>query len=303
VHLMEEFSKIISKIKKEAERDYGLAVFDVSVKKVKDNFVFTGYVLSDNQKTEILYAIDDLRGGVIDKVKVLSDPKSSSLGWCAVKKDYLPLKNRFVSRKIINEKVLKRITIDFLTKNEILRILFKREDQLLVQRGDLVVGWIDRSGVIVKKESLKKKWSEGIHAKVGKTILVEGSSDAVVAEAKKYLGVKYVWSRKSANGVDCSALVQIAFKEAFDIILPRHSWDQKKMGILIDIKNIRSGDLIFMIKRLNGHKHVGIVNSSGGQKKIIHACLCEKKVVEQNQEDVFKNYEVVEVKRIIEQKQ
>lgn len=299
-----ELIAIISKIKKQLELEYGLAVFDVSVKKNKTGFVFSGYVLSDNQKSAIFAAIGDLGGGmVIDRIKVLSDPQNTSLGWCVVKGSGLPLKNRFVTREIANKKILKRITTDFLNRNEILRILFKAGDQLLVQRADLVVGWVDRSGVVIKKESLKKKWNEGIYAKSGETISVEGSGDGVVEEARKYLGVKYVWSRKSADGMDCSALVQVAFKEAFNIVLPRHSWDQRKMGIPINIKQMKSGDLIFMLKKINGHKHVGIADFSGGRSRIIHACLCEKKVVEQDQEDVFENYEIVEVKRIIERKQ
>ncbi|MCK4891366.1 MAG: C40 family peptidase, partial [Candidatus Pacebacteria bacterium] len=52
----------------------------------------------------------------------------------------------------------------------------------------------------------------------------------VIKEAEKYLGAKYVLGGKSKKGIDCSGLVQVAYKNSLNIILPKHSWDQKKMG-------------------------------------------------------------------------
>lgn len=299
---MEEIEKIINNIKKQNELKYGFAVFDVKAKEVKGSLVFTGRVISESQKTDIFSAVEKFKTAFVDKVKVLSDPNVSPLGWCLVKRENLSIKNRFVSEGIINEKILGRITIDFLDGGEVLRVLFKNNDQLLVQRSDLTVGWVDRSGVIIKNKSLKKEWILGVHAKNGKVIAVNGSAERVVEEAKKYLGVKYVWSRKSKNGLDCSALTQTAFREAFDIIMPRHSWDQKKMGISVSQNEIKSGDLIFMLKLSNGHRHVGIADYSEGELKIVHACLAKRKVIRQDWEEVLKSYEVVEIKRIIEGK-
>src|SRR3954451_13797010 len=50
------------------------------------------------------------------------------------------------------------------------------------------------------------------------------SEDAVVAEARKYLGVPYVWGGTDPQkGLDCSGFVQLVYKNlGYD--LPRVSW-------------------------------------------------------------------------------
>ena len=71
------------------------------------------------------------------------------------------------------------------------------------------------------------------------------TGDDVVASAKKYLGTPYVFgSTDPGKGLDCSALVQRAFKD-LGIDLPRTSWDQAKVGTKVDgLANARPGDIL-----------------------------------------------------------
>lgn len=71
------------------------------------------------------------------------------------------------------------------------------------------------------------------------------TGDDVVASAKKYLGTPYVFgSTDPSKGLDCSALVQRAFKD-LGIDLPRTSWDQAKVGTKVDgLANARPGDIL-----------------------------------------------------------
>ncbi|MFI7596949.1 transglycosylase SLT domain-containing protein [Actinoplanes sp. NPDC049681] len=68
---------------------------------------------------------------------------------------------------------------------------------------------------------------------------------AVVDAAKKYLGTKYVFgSTDPAKGLDCSALVQRAYKD-LGIDLPRTSGEQARVGTKVDsLADAKPGDIL-----------------------------------------------------------
>src|SRR3954451_8905856 len=84
-------------------------------------------------------------------------------------------------------------------------------------------------------------------------------ADQVIAEAKKYLGVKYVWGGESPNGFDCSGLVQYVYKK-FGVNLPRVSQDQAHAGRPVSAAEAKPGDLVFYH---NPASHVGIYLGDG----------------------------------------
>lgn len=286
--------KFSQKIKKIYQQKYGVAVFDIEIKNTKKGIAITGEVLTENQKDDILNA---LKNEKINKVnlKILNDAnKRNEIGWAVVKIEIADLKSRFVSNKIISNKILKRIRCSQVFKNEILRILFKKDDQLLVQSNDLSLGWINRKEVILKRRSLYKKW------KCEKFKFAK-NKNKIIKEAEKFLGVEYLLGGKSEKGIDCSGLTQVVYKNVFNMILPRHSWDQKKIGKKVNLKNIETGDLIFLIRKLNQHKHIGIIEIVEKNKTVnlVHASLENKKVVKQKLDKVFKKYDFKEVRRIV----
>ena len=91
----------------------------------------------------------------------------------------------------------------------------------------------------------------------------------IISEAKRMMGVPYLWGGNSTKGNDCSGFTQTVFK-ANDIQIPRDARQQALVGIPIlpsnDWSNVLPGDLLFFGKK-NRVTHVGI---SLGHKDFIH---------------------------------
>ena len=168
------------------------------------------------------------------------------------------------------------------------------------------------------KKALKGKWTK-VMLPSGKTGFVpskqlklhkgfrsiamgEGSAESIssettediIAQAEKLLGVPYLWGGMSAKGVDCSGLVRISHIMN-GILLPRNASQQVKCGERVEIprqarndkgeasynreialnatSNLERGDLVFFGTPATDEKpmritHVGIYL---GENKIIHS--------------------------------
>jgi hypothetical protein len=83
--------------------------------------------------------------------------------------------------------------------------------------------------------------------------------DDVVADAKKYLGVKYVWGGEDpSTGMDCSGLVQRVFAD-LGVDLPRTVAEQRNVGTPVaSMKQAKPGDLLVF-----GSHHIGIYVGDG----------------------------------------
>ncbi|WP_433722523.1 transglycosylase SLT domain-containing protein [Actinoplanes sp. CA-051413] len=82
------------------------------------------------------------------------------------------------------------------------------------------------------------------------------TGQAVVDAAKKYLGTPYAFgSTNAAKGLDCSALVQKAYKD-LGIDLPRTSGEQARAGTKVDsMRDAKPGDILAFDKPVD---HVAI---------------------------------------------
>jgi len=101
--------------------------------------------------------------------------------------------------------------------------------------------------------------------------LKQPQRQTVVRMAKRFLGVPYLWGGKSMQGIDCSGLVQVAYRAA-GIYVSRDANQQFLAGRLVATRHYRGeltpGDLIFFAGAVGSITHIGI---SLGESKYIHA--------------------------------
>lgn len=98
------------------------------------------------------------------------------------------------------------------------------------------------------------------------------TTEAIIAQAEKLLGVPYLWGGMSAKGVDCSGLVRISHIMN-GILLPRNASQQIKCGERVSLDQLQRGDLVYFGTPATDDKpmrvtHVGIYL---GNNKIIHS--------------------------------
>ena len=103
---------------------------------------------------------------------------------------------------------------------------------------------------------------------------------------KKYFenwqGVRYRYGGVTTKGVDCSGLILRAYKDLYNVDLPRTVARQARQGTRIQKKNLRPGDLVFF-KTGRYSRHVGIYF---GENKFIHASQ-SKGVVQSNLNNIY----------------
>jgi hypothetical protein len=105
-------------------------------------------------------------------------------------------------------------------------------------------------------------------------------ADALVSEARTWLGVPYKYGGHSHDGADCSGFLMEVYKNAVDVSIPRTTKDQRDYCLEVDRDNISVGDIIFFSSKSSSGKiaHVGMYVGDG---RMIHASS-SRGVVEDN---------------------
>ena len=82
-------------------------------------------------------------------------------------------------------------------------------------------------------------------------------TQTIYEQYKKWYNTPYKYGGMSCNGIDCSALVQIVYKDGFGIHVPRDTAHQAKSGFFVKKSAIKEGDLV-LFKTGYRSKHSGI---------------------------------------------
>lgn len=96
------------------------------------------------------------------------------------------------------------------------------------------------------------------------------AGDAIVACAKKYLGIRYVYGGSSPSGFDCSGFTQYVMKQCGYTICRTASTQFKNNGTAVTRDQLMPGDLVFFRAKGSAYAatHVGIYIGDG---QFIHA--------------------------------
>lgn len=91
------------------------------------------------------------------------------------------------------------------------------------------------------------------------------TGQGIVAAARAFLGVRYLWGGTSAFGLDCSGLINLIYR-AGGIVIPRDADAQALAGRRIAWSALAPGDLLFY-----GRRHIGHVALYAGRGMMIEA--------------------------------
>lgn len=99
----------------------------------------------------------------------------------------------------------------------------------------------------------------------------QGSDDEsghpAVVEARRHLGLPYLWSGVSPHGFDCSGLVLHTWRR-MGVVVARDAYAQAGFAAPVELDAVRSGDLYFFARPGRRIHHVGIVVRPG---RMVHA--------------------------------
>lgn len=92
-----------------------------------------------------------------------------------------------------------------------------------------------------------------------------GNTAKIIKEAKKYIGVPYIWGGESPRGFDCSGYIQYVYQQN-NIQLPRTV--HEIWNVTTSVNKLSVGDFVFYETYQPGPSHMGIYLGNG---QFIHA--------------------------------
>ncbi len=272
------------------KKTYGVSPAKLSVVQEGKEYVVKGWLLSSKQQERLQKFLDQQNLHVLLQTSLLADLQTKPLCWVTTTLPLLDLYSKPFA-KSIPQKVKNKHRACQAKKGDILRELYRYRCYSLIQKDDLTLGWVHSENLVVTK----KQWSKNLQ-RTDPTRCYNGSREAICKTAQSLLGVPYVWGGTTTKGLDCSGFVQLVLRQSCNLVLPKHSQDQKVMGTEIRQSEVLPGDLILLDRKKDGFHHIGIAL---GNDDIIHASLRINHVVVWKLSLLKKFYTITARRRIV----
>lgn len=255
----------ISKANVTPERVFKKSTREVTVKKATDLFSDQGLLtkagsLKANEKVKLSAESADIFETTKDgkKLYFLAESTTGNKVFKKVDEDEPKENKKIVNRNPSNSILLSPDSnsgvITMLDENEEVEKIEENGEWAKVQTEDNEVGYI-KLVEIEEKDRSKIGGDEQVY-------ISNADGQAVVDEALKYVGNKYVWGGSSlTNGTDCSGFTKLIYAK-FGYDLPRYSGDQRYIGRGVKLSEAQPGDIVC---------YPGHVAIYMGNERIVHA--------------------------------
>lgn len=122
----------------------------------------------------------------------------------------------------------------------------------------------------------------------------------LIENATDNIGVKYKAGGTTKSGFDCSGLVFTSF-ESENIKLPRSSYEQSKIGKVINIDDAKKGDLIFFkTNKSRQINHVGLITEvKSDEIQFVHSSTSKGVIISSTKEPYYKN-SFAQINRVVD---
>jgi len=288
----------INELREELLNKYAFTIFDLKVDAASDDgkIAISGEILTAKQLSLLKRRLTDLSNDITVEysINIITSDENirriSNYGEVA-KGSIVDVSSDFIGNKLATQ-------ISLCDKP--FKIILNNEGKTLISLSDYTIGWVDDSAIVPLDRSDFDYWANIKRLK--KDGLVEVSSLLpIFYESAPFIDMaEYLHGGRSDEAVDCSALMQLLFLSAYDIVLPRHSLDQMKCGIRIPKGDIASGDLVFARRKGTRIMHVGLAFYHE-KMFVIHSCLREKLVIREDINSFFEHYTFAGAKRMIKE--
>jgi len=261
------YEELLVRLRQEYEEKYGFALFKVAIIPVEGKLRLTGQVLLEAQKNGVEEELGKItRLSIENHIEILTDPESKNeLGWGRVEEGIVDVWRKPDSIR----RGRKELNTQLIPQDEPFRVLAERDNWYLIQMIDFTLGWVNKDEVLLGGEA-DSSWERTFRAQRGSLVNLDGDTARLIEVAERYEGVPYLWGGTTLEGIDCSGLIQRIYKEAYGLILPKHSSPQRKVGIRIPLNDITVGDIISLTLKERKISHVGLYL---GTDRVIHACV------------------------------